>query len=108
MRLLSNGGARRAHRPATMPVRILAIAIALCATAAATMTPQQSAAKRFLNNFAANRLDAASSDFNEQMRGTVTLAVLTNFKQQFDRDLGRFLAVRSVHEGMSGDFPVVE
>ena len=68
----------------------------------------QSAARRFLINFAGNRLDAAAADFNEQMRTTVTPAVLAKFKTQFDRELGPFLSVTSVREGTDGTFPVVE
>lgn len=68
----------------------------------------QTAARRFLTNFAGNRLEAAARDFNEQMKATVTPAVLANFKEQFDRDLGHFMSITAVREGMDGDFPVVE
>lgn len=86
---------------------LLFLSIAVRATAAAP-SPMTALARRFLVNFAANRLDAAASNFNEQMKATVTPAVLTKFKEQFDRDLGRFMAVTAVQEGSDGTFPVVE
>jgi hypothetical protein len=86
---------------------LLFLSIAVRATAAVP-SPSQSVARRFLVNFAGNRLEAAAHDFNEQMRATVTPTVLANFKQQFDRDLGRFMSITAVREGTDGTFPVVE
>jgi hypothetical protein len=86
---------------------LLFLAIAVRATAAVP-SAFQSAARRFMVNFSANRLEAAANDFNEQMRATVTPAVLANFKQQFDRDLGQFLSITAVRESMDGTFPLVE
>jgi Protein of unknown function (DUF3887) len=86
---------------------LLFLSIAVRATAAIP-SRSQSVARRFLVNFAGNRLEAAANDFNEQMKATVTPTVLADFKQQFDRDLGRFLAVAAVRESTDGDFPVVE
>lgn len=85
----------------------LLLLIAVSATAAAP-SPMESVARRFLINFAANRLDAAANDFNEEMRATVTPEVLANFKAQFDRDLGHFLSVTSAHERSEGAFPMIE
>jgi hypothetical protein len=76
--------------------------------AAATPSTRQVAARRFLINFAGNRLDAAAHDFNEQMRTTVTPEVLTKFKQEFDHDLGPFRSITAARENTSGPFPVVE
>src|SRR6185436_1517357 len=86
---------------------LLFLSIALPAPAAVP-SPMQIAARRFLINFSANRLDAAAKDFNEQMRATVTPAVLANFKEQFDRDLGHFMSVTAVRETTDGTFPLVE
>lgn len=88
-------------------VTALVLATALPA-AAAVPSPMQTSARRFLINFAGNRLDAAARDFNEQMKGTVTPAVLAGFKQQFDRDLGHFMSVTAVEEKTDGTFPIVE
>src|SRR6266702_1483571 len=76
--------------------------------AAAVPSRSQSVARRFLINFSGNRLEAAASDFNEQMRATVTPSVLANIKQQFDRDLGRFMSIKSVQESKDGSFDVIE
>jgi len=86
---------------------LLFVSIAVRATAAIP-SPSQSVARRFLINFAGNRLEAAANDFNEQMRATVTPTVLADFKQQFDRDLGRFMSITAVRESTDGTFPVVE
>jgi hypothetical protein len=88
-------------------VSVLVLSLAVSASAAVP-SPMQTMARRFLINFAANRLDAAVRDFNEQMKATVTSEVLTNFKQQFDRDLGPFLSITAVQESSDGTFPVVE
>ena len=82
--------------------------VSVVAAAAVPPSPMQARARRFLINFAANRLDAAQNDFNEQMKATVTPAVLTGFKEQFDRDLGHFMSITAVQEGTEGEFPVVE
>ena len=84
---------------------LLLVSIAVRAAAPSRL---QSVARRFVINFSGNRLEAAASDFNEQMRATVTPDVLANFKQQFDRDLGRFMSITAVRESSDGDFPVVE
>ena len=86
---------------------LLFLSIAVRATAAVP-SPSQSVARRFLINFGGNRLEAAAHDFNEQMKATVTPTVLANFKQQFDRDLGRFMSITAVRESTDGTFPVVE
>jgi hypothetical protein len=86
---------------------LLFLSIAVRATAAIP-SRSQSVARRFLVNFAGNRLEAAAIDFNEQMRGTVTPTVLADFKQQFDRDLGHFMSITAVRESTDGDFSVVE
>ena len=86
---------------------LLFLSIAVRATAAVP-SPSQSVARRFLINFGGNRLEAAAHDFNEEMRTTVTPTVLANFKQQFDRDLGRFMSITAVRESTDGTFPVVE
>ena len=85
----------------------LVLSLAVSASAAVP-SPMQTMARRFLVNFAANRLDAAARDFNEQMKATVTADVLTRFKQQFDRDLGPFMSITAVQEGTDGTYPVVE
>jgi hypothetical protein len=85
----------------------LVLSLAVSASAAVP-SPMQTMARRFLVNFAANRLDTAARDFNEQMKATVTPEVLANFKQQFDRDLGPFLSIAAVKESTDGTFPVVE
>jgi Protein of unknown function (DUF3887) len=88
-----------------VPALVLSLAVS---ASAAVPSPMQTMARRFLLNFAANRLDAAARDFNEQMKATVTAEVLTNFKQQFDRDLGPFMSVTAVRESSDGTFPIVE
>ena len=86
---------------------LLFVSVAMRATAAVP-SPSQSLARRFLINFGGNRLEAAAHDFNEQMKATVTPTVLANFKQQFDRDLGRFMSITAARESTDGTFPVVE
>ena len=86
---------------------LLVLSVAARATAAVP-SRFESEARRFMINFAAGRLDVAAHDFNEEMKATVTPAVLTKFKQQFDRDLGHFLSVTAVRESTDGTFPVVE
>src|ERR1043166_1589689 len=87
---------------------LLFVALALGATAAAPPSPMQAVARRFLINFAGNRLDAAAGDFNEQMRATVTPEILAKLKAQFDRELGHFRSITAVREGTDGTFPLVE
>jgi len=82
--------------------------LSIAARAAAVPSRSESIARRFMINFGAGRLDAAARDFNEQMKATVTPAILTKFKQDFDRDLGHFLSVTAVREGTDGTFPVIE
>ena len=86
----------------------LVAALLLFSLTAALPSAYQATARRFMTNFAANRLDDAALDFNEQMKTTVTPAVLTKFKQQFDRDLGPFRAITAVREGTDGNFPMIE
>ena len=85
---------------------LLLVSLAVRATAASS--PMQSVARRFLIDFAANRLDAAARNFNEQMRETVTPEVLANLKQRFDRDYGAFRSIAAVRESTDGTFTVVE
>jgi hypothetical protein len=84
---------------------LLLLSIAVSAPAAG---PIQGVARRFVLNFSTNRLEAATSDFNEQMKATVTPAVLVTLKEQLDRDFGHFRAVGAVRESTSGRFPLVE
>jgi hypothetical protein len=90
------------------PMKPLAAALLLLSLTAALPSAYQATARRFMTNFAANRLDDAALDFNEQMKATVTPAVLTKFKQQFERDLGPFHAVTVAREGLDGNFPMIE
>src|SRR5690242_12560973 len=91
----------------TLSTTLLLLSLAVQAVAAPP-SPMESMARRFLINFAANRLDVASNDFNDEMRTTVTPEVLARFKAQFDRDLGRFLSVTSARERTEGAFPMIE
>jgi hypothetical protein len=85
---------------------LLLVSVAI--PAAAAPASMQAAARRFLTNFAAGRFDAAASDFNEQMKATVTPQVLARQKEQFDRDFGRFRWISSLRETTEAGFPVIE
>ena len=82
-------------------------AAALLLVALAAPVSLQAVARRFLVNFATGRRDAAAADFNEQMKETVTPAILASKKQEFDRDFGRFQAITAVQDGTDGGFPLV-
>jgi hypothetical protein len=66
-------------------------------------TPQESMARTMLMNFTAGRFDAARKDFNDTLLKTVTSAMLTDLKQQFDTEAGTFQFVSNVREGRDDD-----
>lgn len=71
-------------------------------------SPIESTARLFLSNFAAGRFDAATRDFNDDLRSVVTTATLAELKKQFDERAGIFLSVTEAHQLRQGGFRAIE
>ena len=92
----------------TIAPLLLTILLAIDQRARAVRTPLESIARELLANFNAGRFDAASKDFNETMRATVTPSVLADLKQQSDMNLGGFQSITDVRQRREGGFHLVE
>jgi hypothetical protein len=71
-------------------------------------SPIESSARALLANFAAGRMAAATSDFNDDLRPIVTPAVLAGVKTTLDQQAGRFLSVTEVHQRRRDGFRAME
>ena len=65
-------------------------------------------ARALLANFNAGKFDAASKDFNEKMRATVTPALMAKLKQQLDQESGAFKKVNDFRHLKLDGFRVVQ
>jgi hypothetical protein len=86
---------------------LLLVALFVTNPRAMFRSPRETVAREFVTNFAAGRLEAATKDFNEAMRATVTLPTLAELKQQIDEQVGPFVAVTDVWQGNDNGFPVI-
>jgi hypothetical protein len=71
-------------------------------------SPIESTARAMLANFASGHFEAATSDFNDDLRPIVTAAVLAQVKGRLDQQLGRFFLVKEAHQGREDGFRTVE
>lgn len=61
-------------------------------------SPIESSARELLTNFALGRFEAATVDFNDELRPVVTPALLAEIKAQLDRQAGSFVQINEAHE----------
>jgi hypothetical protein len=61
-----------------------------------------------LTNFALGRFEAATRDFNDDLRPIVTPLVLAQTKAELDRKAGAYLLVKEAHQRMEGSFRAIE
>jgi hypothetical protein len=71
-------------------------------------SPIESTARLFLSNFAAGRFEAATRDFNDDLRPVVTIATLAELKKQFDERAGVFLSVTEARQRRQEGFRAIE
>jgi len=64
-------------------------------------------ARAFLTNFNAGQLEAASKDFNEEMRATSPISVLKTVKQNLDDQAGAFKEVKETKHTKDSGFKIV-
>lgn len=62
-------------------------------------SPIETTARAMLTNFVLARFEAATSEFNDDLRPIVTPAVLAEVKTRLDDQFGRFFLIKEVHEG---------
>jgi hypothetical protein len=60
-------------------------------------SPIEATARDLLSNFTAGRFEAATKDFNDDLRPMVTQEVLARVKQQLEQSVGTFVVVKEVH-----------
>jgi hypothetical protein len=71
-------------------------------------SPLESTARELLTNFVAGRFEAATMDFNDDLRPIVTPAILADVKSQLDREVGRFSLVKEAHQRQKDTFQAIE
>jgi len=71
-------------------------------------SPEESAAREMLTNFATGRFAEAMRDFNDQLRPQMTPEVLKQVKAQLDAEAGPFLLIKEVHQRRQEGFPAIE
>jgi hypothetical protein len=71
-------------------------------------SPIESTARVMLTNFVTGRFEAATSDFNDELRPMVTPAILAQTKAQLDQLAGAFLLVKEVHQRTQEGFRAIE
>jgi hypothetical protein len=71
-------------------------------------SPIESAAREMVTNFASSRFDAATKDFNDDLRPIVTPAVLAEVKGSLDHTVGSFYLVKEAHQGHRESFRTIE
>lgn len=71
-------------------------------------SPIESISRELLANFAAGHFEAATKDFNDDLRPMVTPAILAQVKSDLDAKAGTYLFVKDAHEKLEGGFRVVE
>ncbi len=71
-------------------------------------SPIESTAREMLTNFASGRFDAATKDFNDDLRPIVTPEVLSDVKGQLDASVGAFYLVKEAHQRTQGGSRTIE
>jgi hypothetical protein len=71
-------------------------------------SPIESTARALLLNFVAGRFDAATRDFNDQLRPIATPLLLAETKERLDHDAGAFQSVSEVRRRTEDGFRVIE
>jgi hypothetical protein len=71
-------------------------------------TPIESEARELLANFASGQIEAATRNFNDQLRPVVTPALLAEVKKQLDQTAGQFYLVKEAHQGTKDGFRSIE
>lgn len=64
--------------------------------------------RELLTNFASGRFEAATKDFNDDLRPMVTPEVLARVKSQLDQQVGGFVIVKEVHQERQEGFRGIE
>lgn len=80
----------------------------LFSTFFATRAPIEPIAREMLDNFVAGRFEAATKDFTESMRKTVTPDVLASIKQQMESEVGAYKSVAQIQEHRDGTSRVLD
>ena len=92
----------------TMVSLLLSMLLAINQRPKVVRNPLESKARDFVSYFTTAKFDMASKDFNEEMRETVTPAVLAEMKRQSDYYLGDFRSIVMVRQRREGSFRMVE
>ena len=92
----------------TMTALVLGIFLQMGRPPRGLRNPLESKARDFVSYFTTAKFDMASKDFNEEMRETVTPAVLAEMKRQSDYYLGAFRSIVMVRQRREGGFRMVE
>jgi hypothetical protein len=71
-------------------------------------SPLETTARTMLTNFVAGRFDAATIDFNDELRPVVTPALLAEVKAQLDQQAGAFYLVKEAHPRVLDGFRAIE
>jgi hypothetical protein len=75
---------------------------------ARVQSPIESTARQLVSNFAAGQFEAATRDFNDELRPMVTKEVLARVKQQLDQSVGSFVMVKEVRQQRQDGFRAIE
>ena len=71
-------------------------------------SPIESTARTMLTSFASGQFEAATRDFNDELRPMVTPAVLASVKAQLDQQVGAFYLVKEAHQRTQDGFRTIE
>jgi hypothetical protein len=71
-------------------------------------SPIESTARSLLTNFVSGRFDAATTDFNDELRPIVTPAILAEVKARLDQQVGSFYMVKEAHPRVLDGFRAIE
>ncbi len=71
-------------------------------------SPIESTARAMLTSFVSGRFEAATHDFNDELRPMVTPSVLAAVKAQLDQQVGLFYMVKEAHQRTQDGFRAIE
>lgn len=70
--------------------------------------PPEKIARELVANFNVSRFQAAVKDFNSELSGTVTTAILATQRKEVEAHAGRFMTVTSARSFRHDGFPVID